>query len=198
MLKIGLTGGIGSGKSTIATLFSRYNVPIIDADSIARQLVEPNQPALTPIRKAFGDAVFDPNGGLNREQLGGLIFTDSNKKRVLENILHPLIYRQMQAEFTSQTAAYSILSIPLLMETKRLAFVDRVLVVDCPLETQIERVRQRSLLSRKRILAIIAHQVSRQFRLAHADDVIDNSAAMDQLADKIKRLHNHYLLLGNA
>lgn len=198
MLKIGLTGGIGSGKSTTATLFSHYNIPIIDADVIARQLVEPNQSALKTIRQAFGSAVFNADGSLNREQLRQLIFSHADKKRQLEERLHPLIFQQMATECINQTSAYGLLCIPLLMETNSASFVDRILVVDCSLETQIKRVKQRNKLPIKQILAIIDSQVSREFRLTHAEDIIDNSTSIAQLATQVKKLHNQYLLLSNA
>ena len=119
MLKIGVTGGIGCGKSTVATLFSeQYNIPIIDADIISRQLVEPKQPALLQIQKEFSSAVIAKDGTLNRAELMRLIFVDPDKKRALEDILHPLVYQKMQEIFATQVAPYCLFSIPLLMETK--------------------------------------------------------------------------------
>ncbi|KAF3981347.1 MAG: dephospho-CoA kinase [Methylococcales symbiont of Hymedesmia sp. n. MRB-2018] len=198
MFKIGLTGGVGSGKSTVATLFNNFNIPIIDADDIARQLVAPKQAALTLIQQAFGNTVFAQNGSLDRDKLRDIIFTHADKKKQLEAILHPLIYQKMLAEFARQTSAYSIFCIPLLMETKMISFVDHVLVVDCLIETQIERVKERNKLSRAQALSIINSQVSREFRLKHADDVIDNSKSISGLADQVKKLHNQYLLLSNG
>lgn len=196
MLKVGLTGGIGSGKSTIAELFnSLYRIPIIDADIISRQLVEPGQPALSLIQKSFGKPVINQDGALNRDKLRDIIFSDQTKKKQLEEILHPLIYEEMQTIFDKQTSPYTILCIPLLMETKMCSFVDRILVVDCSVEVQIERVIQRDELSKEKTLSIISSQVSRQYRLAHADDVIDNTEATNQLAEKVKTLHNQYLCL---
>ncbi|MEO1924752.1 MAG: dephospho-CoA kinase [Gammaproteobacteria bacterium] len=198
MLKIGLTGGIGSGKSTIATLFSQYRIPIIDADIIAHQLVEPNQPALSLIRQTFGDSVFNNDDSLNRDKLRQLIFSSTDNKQQLEKILHPLIYQQMQSDCNKQTSPYCLLCIPLLIETDMTSFVDRILIVDCAVETQIERVKARSKLSRTQVLSIIDNQTSRANRLRYSHDIIDNSKSISELADYVKKLHNQYLLLSNA
>jgi dephospho-CoA kinase len=195
MLKIGLTGGIGSGKSTITALFSRYHIPIIDADIIAHQLVEPRQPALAQIKKAFGQSIINKDESLNRDKLRETIFSDTEKKVQLEAILHPLIFQKMQSDFDKQTSPYSILCIPLLIETKMTSFVDRILVVDCPVETQAARVKLRDQLSNERILSIISSQVSRKTRLSYANDTIDNSNSPTQLAEQVKKLHNKYLSL---
>jgi len=197
MLKIGLTGGIGSGKSTITALFSNYNIPIIDADIIAHQLVAPGQPALNLLQQAFGAAILNSDGSLNRKQLRDIIFSDADKKAQLESIMHPLIFQQMQAEYQQQNSPYSILCIPLLIETKMTSFVDHILVVDCDVETQIERVKQRDQLSTERILSIIASQIDRKTRLSYANDIIDNSKSTTQLAEQVKKLHNQYLLLNS-
>ena len=196
MLKIGLTGGIGSGKSTVAELFGTlYNVPVIDADIIAHQLVEPGQPALSLIQQTFGKAIINEGGTLNRNKLRDTIFSDANKKEQLETILHPLIYEKMQSQFNKQTSPYSILCIPLLMETGMTSFVERILVIDCSVEAQINRVKQRNQLSTDRILSIINNQVSRKYRLSLADDVVDNSNSNTQLAEQVKKLHNLYINL---
>ena len=196
MLKIGLTGGIGSGKSTVAELFGTlYNIPVIDADIIAHQLVEPGQPALSLIQRTFGKAIINEEGALNRNKLRDTIFSDANKKEQLEAILHPLIYEKMQSQFNKQTSPYSILCIPLLMETGMTSFVDRILVIDCSVEAQINRVKQRDQLSTDRILSIINNQVSRKYRLSLADDVVDNSNSNTQLAEQVKKLHNLYINL---
>ncbi len=199
MLKIGLTGGIGSGKSTIARLFNQtYDIPVIDADIIAHQLVEPGQPALELLVDSFGKQIIDTNGVLNRKTLRDMVFTDPSKKKKLENLLHPLIYQKMQSEFDQQNSAYCLLCIPLLIETKQVAFVDRVLVIDCSVETQIERVKQRDKLTTDCILSIISTQAPREQRLKIANDIIDNSNSNTQLAEQVKKLHNQYLLLSNS
>ncbi len=198
MLKIGLTGGIGSGKSAVSELFKRYAIPIIDADFIAHQLTKIGQPALDAIQQAFGEDVFEPNGKLNRARLRDIIFADTQKKQQLEAILHPLIYAAMQEHIDQLNTAYCIVSVPLLIENKKTDFVDRVLIVDCPETLQIARVKARDKLSEAQIQAIMAHQVSRTERLAHADDVIDNSKQARQLAEQVKKLHTLYLQLSST
>ncbi|MCK4843190.1 MAG: dephospho-CoA kinase [Methylococcales bacterium] len=199
MLKIGLTGGIGCGKSTVTKLFNElYNIPVIDADIIARQLVQPEKPTLLILENLFGKAIINNDKSLNRDKLGEIIFTDPDKKQQLEETLHPLIYQEMNNILNEQSCSYCILCIPLLIETKMTSFVDRILVIDCPIETQIKRVQLRDNLSTKRILSIISSQTSRKNRISHADDVIDNTNSLTQLAEQVKKLHNQYLLLSNA
>ncbi len=195
MLKIGLTGGIGCGKSTIAQIFTDFNIPVLDADEIAHQLVETGQPALAQIREAFGTDIITPDGSLNRNKLRELIFSDLAQKQKLEAILHPLVYKTIQAELEQQLAPYCIISIPLLFETGMTDLVDRVLVVDCPRETQLKRVKIRDGLSAETIQSIMDNQVSRAFRKAQADDLIDNSGTDYGLAEQVKKLHNLYLSL---
>ncbi|MGR9044715.1 MAG: dephospho-CoA kinase [Gammaproteobacteria bacterium] len=192
MLKIGLTGGIGSGKTTVARLFADYGVPIIDADIIARQLVEPGQPALERIQQVFGQRVINPDGSLNRNELRTLVFTDPGMKQKLEAILHPLILSEIQSETVRLKAPYCIICMPLLFETGMNRWVDRVLVVDCPVATQIARVAQRDHLNEETIRAIIASQAPRGLRNAQADDLIDNSETNSELAEQVKKLHNLY------
>ncbi len=195
MLKVGLTGGIGSGKSTVARIFSDLNVPVLDADEIAHHLVEIGQPALTQIQQAFGLEILNSDGSLNRKELRDLVFTNSRQKQKLEAILHPLIYAVLNAELEQQSAPYCIISIPLLFETKMMHFVDRILVIDCPVQVQIERVTARDKLSLERIHSIINSQVSRAHRKEHADDLINNSGTDYRLAEQVKKLHNLYLSL---
>lgn len=195
MLKIGLTGGIGCGKTTVARLFADLNTPVIDADEIAHQLVGKGQPALNLIAQEFSPAVLNVDGTLNRAYLKNLIFSDSQQKHRLEAILHPLIYQSIQSATEKMNASYCIICIPLLIETEMTHSVDRVLVVDCPVEMQIERVRNRDHLSLEKIQAILANQVSRTVRIAKADDIIDNSEIEYGLAEQVKKLHNLYLSL---
>jgi dephospho-CoA kinase len=199
MFKVGLTGGIGSGKSTVADLFNRlFNIPVIDADIIARQLVEPEQKALSLLEQKFGQSILKQDGTLDRIQMGKVVFSNAAKKKQLDDILHPLIYQQMQVECNNQTAEYCILCIPLLIENNRQNFVDRILVVDCSVEIQKRRVSHRDKHTPEHISAIISSQVSRKNRLLQADDIIDNSNSTNLLAEHVKKLHNHYLLLANV
>lgn len=198
MLKIGLTGGIGSGKSTVCKLFAELGVPIVDADVIARQVVQPGQPALRKLAETFGQDILDVGGALHRAELRRRVFADARLKQQLDAIMHPLIYAEIDRAVQHLRSPYGIIAIPLLLETGKRYAVDRVLVVDCPVETQLQRVLNRDQISREQAEAIIATQASRQQRLAAADDVIDNSATPASLAEQVKSLHNSYLFLANA
>jgi dephospho-CoA kinase len=198
MLKIGLTGGIGSGKSTVCDIFQNLGINIIDADHIAKALVKPGFPAFRQIIAQFGEAFLNTDGNLDRDKLRNLIFADKTKKQLLENILHPLVYQQIAEEIRHAVSPYCIIAVPLLLETQKKQLFDRILVVDCSIEMQLQRVESRDQLKREQILSIIASQISRELRLQQADDIIDNSASTTQLAEQIKRLHNSYLLLATA
>ena len=193
MLKIGLTGGIGCGKSTVGKLFEQFGVPVIDADDIAHQLVEPGQPALQAIVKVFGANILTIDGSLDRKQVREIVFSDSDKKTQLEAILHPEVFRTIQNIVITLETPYCIIGIPLLFETGITGFVDRILVVDCPLEEQVGRVKLRNGLDQSSIMKIIDSQVSREFRIRHTDDLIDNSGDSDGLAQQVKKLHNFYV-----
>jgi dephospho-CoA kinase len=195
MLKVGLTGGIGCGKTTVSDLFAGLGVPVLDADQVARELTDKGQPALTQIREEFGGKILNSDGSLNRLQLKKLIFADAKQKQKLEAILHPLIFAALNAKIEQLNAPYCILSIPLLFETKMEPTVDRILVVDCPVELQIERVSKRDKLDIKVIQAIIDSQISRDYRRKHADDLLDTSQTDNPLAEQVKKLHNLYLSL---
>jgi len=195
VLKIGLTGGIGCGKTTVANLFEALSVPVVDADQIARELVAKGQPALNKIAREFGPDILTEEGSLNRQKLKNIIFADAGRKQKLESILHPLVYQAIENELARIDAPYCLIAIPLLFETRMTSLVDRVLVVDCPLEAQIERVQKRDHLPVEMIRSIIASQVSRAFRRARADDLIDNSETAIPLAEQVKKLHNLYLSL---
>lgn len=190
-LKIGLTGGIGSGKTAVARLFAARGVPVIDADEIARELVRSGMPAFNAIVEAFGNEVVK-DGELNRGALRERIFRNAVDRRILENILHPLVYRQMAERADCITASYCLLCIPLLLETGRRDFVDRVLVVDCSVPRQIERVQSRDRCSACTVHRILATQISREDRLQAADDIIDNDGAPEQLAHQISTLHERF------
>jgi dephospho-CoA kinase len=193
---IGLTGGVGSGKTTVANLFAEYGAPVIDADQIARELVEPGQPALQRITQVFGGEILNGDGALDRKKLRDLIFRDSVKRKQLEDILHPLIRKSMLDRLEPLDAPYAILVIPLLVDTGNWEMMDRILVVDTEEDLQIERVTRRDDVSREHAEAIIDNQVSRQERLAAADDVIENIGSLDDLKTQVRRLHEFYLNLG--
>lgn len=197
-LVIGLTGGIGSGKSAAASLFGKLGAPVIDADVIARQLVAADEPALAEIARTFGADVLTATGELDRAALRRIVFADSAERRRLEAILHPRIREQIQNEINKVQAPYCIVVIPLLLETEQSDLVDRILVIDVPLATQISRVSSRDHLPREEILAIIEAQVSPGTRLAAADDVIENSGGLDELATRVNQLNEKYLEIAPA
>jgi dephospho-CoA kinase len=195
VLKIGLTGGIGCGKSTVSRLFEQLDVPILDADEVSHRLVQIGQPALETIRCVFGSEMLLENGALNRVGLKNLIFENLLAKKQLEAILHPLIFQEISNQIAVLTASYCIVSVPLLFETHSESLVNRILVVNCDVETQIERVIKRDNLPLKQIQSILATQVSAAFRQNHADDIIENSKNNTTLAEQVKKLHNFYLSL---
>jgi dephospho-CoA kinase len=192
-LVIGLTGGIGSGKSTVAGIFQQLGVPVIDADAIAHAMVAPGQPALEEIIEAFGPASLDASGVLDRDRLRKLVFSDPGQRRRLEAILHPKIRCEIIALITNITAPYCIVVIPLLLETEQQDLVDRILVVDAGEDRQIARVTLRNGLPRSEVAAIIAAQASRDARLAAADEVITNDGSLDELAGQVLSHHEKYL-----
>ena len=196
--RVGLTGGIGCGKSSVCRLFSDMAVPIVDADVVARQLVEPGQPALNQIAEIFGPDILNADGSLHRAALRKLIFSDLKYKQALDAIMHPMIYDEMEAQVRSLSAPYCILAIPLLLETQKKYAVDRVLVVDCSQELQCQRVMARDHVDWAQVEAVMATQADRTSRLAIADDVIDNSSTTERLAEQVKSLHNSYLLFATA
>lgn len=198
MLKIGLTGGIASGKSTICELFAELGVSIIDADIIARQLVSPGQPTLLLLANTFGDSIINADGSLNRARLRERIFADPLERRQLDAIMHPLVYAEIAASVAKLSSSYCVIVIPLLLETEKSHIVDRILVVDCPEATQLERLMSRNEIGQTEALAMIGSQFTRAQRLAKADDVIDNSGKAGDLAEQVKSLHNFYLSLATV
>jgi dephospho-CoA kinase len=193
MLVIALTGGIGCGKSAVASHLETLNVPIIDADLLAHQLVRPGMPALLEIQATFGDELVDAEGALDRAALRRIVFDNPAQRKRLEGILHPRIRKAMEAWIAEQEAPYVVLVIPLLLETGQTDLADRVLVVDCEESQQIERVLQRDQLAREQIQQIMASQVDRQTRLQGADDVIENNGSLEDLIEATERLHFDYL-----
>ncbi|MFN3885049.1 MAG: dephospho-CoA kinase [Rhodocyclaceae bacterium] len=197
---VGLTGGIGSGKSAAAGLFAARGVPVIDTDAISRELTGQGGAAIDPIRAAFGDALLTADGALDRAAMRRLVFADPAARKRLEAILHPLIRAESEARLCRLASAeYAILVVPLLIESGAFrSRVDRVCVVDCPEELQIARVMARSGLTRDEVRAILAAQASRQGRLAAADDVIDNAQGLDALDAQVASLHEKYRLMARA
>ena len=198
MLVIGLTGGIGSGKSTVAALFQNLGVEIIDADKIAREVVKSGQPALQAIAEHFGADIIDDNGELKRSALRELIFDDSNERTWLEQLLHPLINEIMSKRCAGSESPYCIIMSPILLETNQKDMVDRVLVVDVSKETQIERTLKRDDSPRHTIEAIIEAQISRERRLAQADDVIENEKDSSHLGKSVDALHQLYMAIATG
>ncbi|MBB1127015.1 dephospho-CoA kinase [Thiospirillum jenense] len=192
MFTVALTGGIGSGKTTVAEEFAQRGIAVIDADVISHQLTAIDGAAFPMIKAAFGAQIFNSNGELNRATLRQQIFNDERARSQLESILHPLIFAEMQMQLTRVRSAYAMLVIPLLFETYQQAIADHILVVDIPEALQIERVQLRSGLSLNMIQQIMARQVSRETRLAGAMTVIDNSGELAALAEQITRLHAYY------
>jgi dephospho-CoA kinase len=196
--RVGLTGGIGAGKTTITTLFADHGVPVIDADVVARQVVEPGQPALAEIAEVFGAGILAADGRLDRAEIRRRIFQDQVLKAQLERILHPRIYAAMLQQADSVHAPYCILAVPLLLETGRRDFVQRLLVVDTTPELQVQRVTTRDQLTATEVNAIIRSQVSRGDRLAAADDIIVNDGDIKQLRNQVEALHQRYLRLAKT
>lgn len=191
---VALTGGIGSGKSTVADAFSRLGITIVDADVIARQVVEPNTPALKAIEAHFGNDIINADGTLNRRRLRECIFTTPTEKTWLNALLHPIIHQQTQRQISDATSPYVLWVVPLLVENQLQHKANRVLVVDVSPETQLQRTMLRDNVSRQHAEQILAAQVTREARLAVADDVIDNDGAPDAIASDVARLHAQYLI----
>ncbi|MHB1051456.1 MAG: dephospho-CoA kinase [Thiobacillus sp.] len=194
MFVVGLTGGIGSGKSTVADLFAALGVPVIDTDLIARQLTAADGEALKEIRDTFPDAVMRADGTLDRAVLRRIVFGDAAARKRLEAILHPRIRREVELRLNQLHAPYAMIVIPLLVETNDYRdLLNRVLVVDCTEAQQLERTMARSKLSREEVVAILGAQVSREQRLAVANDVLTNMATLETLRTEVSMLHQRYL-----
>jgi dephospho-CoA kinase len=196
-LPIAVTGGIASGKSEVTRRFEALGIEVLDADLIARELVEPGQPALAEIARRFGAGVIDAAGRLDRRALRAIVFADSAARRDLEAILHPRVHATLQARAQAAAPPYVLLAIPLLAESApgRYAWLDRVLVVDVPRAVQIQRVMQRDAVERAAAEAALAAQASREARLAMAHDVIVNDGPLAALDAIVAKLHARYLAL---
>jgi dephospho-CoA kinase len=200
MFAVGLTGGIGSGKSTVADLFAAHGVPLVDTDLIAHRITAPHGIAMPQIATEFGEAFVAPDGSLDRARMRSLVFSEDSARKRLEGITHPLIRAETEREQREAQGPYVIVVVPLLVESgKWKTRVNRVLTVDCSVETQISRVMSRNNFSREQVLAIIARQATREARLAAADDVIDNdNAPLDALKAQVDAQHRVYLALAGA
>ncbi len=196
-LRIGLTGGIASGKSTVADLFAEHDVAIIDTDVIARQLVQPGESAVHEIRSVFGDEVFDAQGGLDRGSLRKIVFSDTSRREELESILHPRIRDEAIAQSNAAVGPYQIIVVPLLVGSPMQQFMDRILVVDCHEDTQLKRLLARDAENEDQARCILAAQASRQDRLVIADDVVSNDADLGSTRSQVNDLHNKYLTLAD-
>jgi len=200
MIKIGLTGGIGCGKSTVTEAFARKGITIIDADKIAHEIVAPDTEALAEIIATFGNALLQQDGRLNRVALKKQVFSNANKLKQLEAILHPKIHfaikeKLQQSAADSTASPYIIADVPLLIEKNYRDLFDQIIVVDCSPEQQIERVQQRDGLNIKIIQSIMAKQVSREQRLKQATHILDNSGSKESLLQQIDSLHGDFIRL---
>ncbi|MEH6616980.1 MAG: dephospho-CoA kinase [Porticoccus sp.] len=195
MYVVGLTGGIGSGKSTVAQHFKQLGIDVIDADTAARKVVDKDSPALTSIADHFGAGILNVDGTLNRAALRSQIFNSPQERQWLESLLHPLIKIWIQQALSNTTGPYVILETPLLLETDQHLLVDRILVVDVPEKLQMIRASDRDDSNEEQIHAIMKAQLPRKERLAKADDILDNSSPLDHIEHQATKLHHKYLQL---
>ncbi len=198
MFVVGLTGGIGSGKSTVAGMFAALEIDLIDADVAAREVVAPGTTALAEIVEHFGPDILMADGSLDRRGLRRIIFHQKQEKHWLETLLHPLIRRWLTQQISDRQSAYCLLISPLLLETGQAEMVDRILVVDVSVETQIARTLARDGGEESTVRAIIAAQIGRNQRLEHGDDIIDNDLPLQTLRQRVETLHQQYLAMAKA
>ena len=192
-LRIGLTGGIASGKSTVADMFAGMGIPVIDTDVIAREVVNPGEPALAEIREAFGAGVIAADGTLDRGAMRAIVFGDDGARRRLEGILHPRIRKKTVEQADAADGAYQVIVVPLLVDSSLREFVDRIVVVDCDERTQVARLLERDTESEQQARRILAAQSTRAERLAIADDVISNDGDLEGTRQQVEALHRRYL-----
>jgi dephospho-CoA kinase len=198
VLRIGLTGGIASGKTTVADIFAEYGIPVIDTDRIARDIVIPGSPALDVIRRRFGDGVVARNGTLDRGALRRIVFENDDSRKALEAILHPRIRQETVRRAAAAGGPYQIIVVPLLVESTLQSLVDRIVVVDCKPQTQLARLLARDAESKEQAQRMIASQASREERLAIADDVITNDDRLDETRRQVDKLHQRYLAMSRS
>lgn len=197
-LIIGLTGGIGSGKSEACKRFAERGITIVDADIIAREVVEPDSTAVTQICTHFGIDILESTGQLNRSKLRTIIFSNLEDKQWLESLLHPLINAEIRHQLANAASPYVVLASPLLLETAQFQLVDRVLVIDAGEQLQLERASHRDKNNEAQIKAIMQTQLSRQERCARANDIIQNHGSIDELDAQVAKLHQLYLELAKS
>lgn len=197
MLVIGLTGGIGSGKTTVSNLFASYDITIIDADVLARESVAAGTKALDQITLHFGQSILLSNGDLDRAKLRKIVFDSETEKLWLEKLIHPIVRANIEVGLQSSTSIYSILSSPLLLETDQHTLCSRIAIVDVTRETQLFRASTRDGNSTQQIERIIAAQMNRERRLSFADDIIDNNGSLESTKRQVQMLHERYVLEAN-
>ncbi len=193
MLRVGLTGGIASGKTTVASLFGEHGAGIVDTDIVAREVVAPGQPGLEAVGAEFGSGVISDSGELDRRALRDIVFADPDERRKLEALLHPLIRANALRQIERLDAPYALVIVPLLVETGFGALVDRIAVVDCSREAQLERLMARDEIGPTDAEAILNAQVDRESRLARAHDVIDNGGSLEATRERVGVLHAKYV-----
>ena len=198
MFVVGVTGGIGSGKTSVTNVFQSLDIHVVDADIVAREAVQQNTPALAAIAEHFGNGVLLASGELDRTALRKIIFNNNQEKSWLESLLHPIIRKEIKHQLTAASGVYVILSSPLLIESKQDAMTNRVLVVDAKPETQLERASARDNSSHEEIAKIIDSQMPRDQRLKYADDVIDNNGTNAETTAQVMQLHQQYLTLSKT
>ena len=194
-LIIGLTGGIASGKSTVCKFFSNLSIPIIDADQISHDLTKINGSAYSEVIEYFGENITGENGDIDRKKLGTIVFNSKSKKEKLESIIHPKVLSTIQAEIKSRRGEYKIIEVPLLIESGFQEFINRILVVDCSTETQMERLMKRDGVTEEYAKNILSNQIDRETRLKFANEIVINEKnnSLLKLEDQVKKIHNFYL-----
>ena len=194
-LIIGLTGGIASGKSTVCKFFSNLSIPIIDADQISHDLTKINGSAYSEVIEYFGENITGENGDIDRKKLGTIVFNSKSKKEKLESIIHPKVLSTIQTEIKSRRGEYKIIEVPLLIESGFQEFTNRILVVDCSTETQMERLMKRDGVSEEYAKNIVSNQIDREIRLKFANEIVINEKnnSLLKLEDQVKKIHNFYL-----
>lgn len=197
MYCVGLTGNIASGKSTAIRYFKSLGIPVINADEIAREITAPGEPALATIKEHFGQSIINEEGSLNRAALRKIIFSDPKERLWLENCLHPLIRQRIQLKISQSQGSYTVIEIPLLINTEDYPYLNRILVILSKQDNIVQRVMQRDQHSREEALAILETQPKERSRRAIADDILINDGSLDDFKEAIKQIHKQYLLFAN-